>query len=93
MNLRKAQTICNQIEAQYGIGATKRKLTPIEFQINEIDFLEVLNKMVELKEMEVFIEGYADDRIHEHDARVELIALYKAHSMIEKEKWNNIFRR
>ena len=71
----------------------RRKLSPIESQINDIDFLEVLNKMIESKEMEVFIEGYSDDRIHKYDARVELIVLYKAHSMIEKEEWKDIFRR
>jgi len=71
----------------------RKKLSPIESQINDINFLEVLNKIIELKEMEVFMEGDSDDRIHEHDARVELIVLYKAHSMIEKEKWKDIFRR
>lgn len=69
----------------------RKKLVPIESQINEIDFLEVLNKMIELKEMEVFIEGYSDDRIHKHDARVELIVLYKVYGMVEQEKRKNIF--
>lgn len=32
------------------------------------------------------IEGYSDDKIHEYDARVELIALCKVHDMIEKKK-------
>ncbi len=64
----------------------RKKLSPIESQIDDIDFLEVLNKMIELKEMEVFIEGRSDDRIHEHDARVELIVLYKARDLFTKEK-------
>lgn len=71
----------------------RKKLSPIESQIDDIDFLEVLNKMIASKEMEVFIEGESNDRIHKYDARVELIALYKVYDMIEKEKWNNIFRR
>ncbi len=69
----------------------RKKLMPIESRINEIDFLEVLNKMIESKEMEVFIEGYADDRIHKYDARVELIALYKVYSMVEQEKRKRLF--
>lgn len=69
----------------------RKKLIPIESQINEIDFLEVLNKMIESKEMEVLIEGYSDNRIHKHDARVELIALYKAYGMIEKENRKRLF--
>ena len=36
--------------------------------------------------MEVFIEGYTDDRIHKYDARVELIALYKAYDKKKKKK-------
>ncbi len=64
----------------------KRKLSPIESQTDDINFLEVLNKMIELKEMEVFIEGYSDDRIHEHDARVELIVLYKARDLFIEER-------
>lgn len=63
----------------------RKKLTPIESQINEIDFLEVLNTMIKSKEMEVFIEGYSDNKIHKYDARVELLALYKVYDMIEKE--------
>lgn len=64
----------------------RKKLIPIESQINDINFLEVLNKMIESKEMEVFIEGYSDDRIHQHDARVELIVLYKARDLFTEEK-------
>ena len=69
----------------------RKKLSPIESQINDINFLEVLNKIIELKEMEVFMEGDSDDRIHEHDARVELIVLYKAYDMIEKENRKRLF--
>ena len=69
----------------------RKKLSPIESQINDINFLEVLNKMIESKEMEVFMEGDSDDRIHKYDARVELIVLYKAHSMIEKENRKRLF--
>lgn len=68
------------------LRGVRKKLIPIESQINEIDFLEVLNTMIKSKEMEVFIEGYTDDRIHKYDARVELLVLYKAHDMIKKEK-------
>lgn len=71
----------------------RRKLSPIESQINDIDFLKVLNKMIESKEMEVFMEGDSDDRIHKYDARVELIVLYKVYCMVEKEEWKDIFRR
>ena len=77
-------------EADFMRGVRK-KLTPIESQINEIDFLEVLNTMIKTKEMEVFIEGYADDRIHKYDARVELLALYKVYDMIEKENRKRLF--
>lgn len=69
----------------------RKKLIPIESQINDINFLEVLNKIIESKEMEVFIEGDSDDRIHEYDARVELIVLYKAYDMIEKENRKRLF--
>ena len=64
----------------------RKKLIPIESQINDIDFLEVINTMIKSKEMEVFIEGYSDNKIHKYDARVELLALYKVYSMVEKEK-------
>lgn len=69
----------------------RKKLIPIESQISDIDFLEVLNKMIESKEMEVFIEGYSDNRIHKYDARVELIALYKVYGMVEQEKRKRLF--
>lgn len=69
----------------------RKKLIPIESQINDINFLEVLNKIIESKEMEVFIEGDSDDRIHEHDIRVELIVLYKVYDMIEKENRKRLF--
>lgn len=77
-------------EADFMRGVRK-KLVPIESQINEIDFLEVLNTMIKSKEMEVFIEGYSDNRIHKYDARVELIALYKVYSMVEQGKRKRLF--
>lgn len=55
-----------------------KKCEPISSDIINMDFLEVLNEMIVTKEMEVFIEGYSDNKIHKHDARIELLALYKA---------------
>ena len=66
------------------IRGVRKKINPIESQISDIDFLEVLNEMIKSKEMEVLIEGYSDNIIHKHDARVELIVLCKMYSMIEK---------
>lgn len=51
-----------------------------------MDFLEVLNEMIATKEMEVFIEGYSDNKIHTYDARIELITLYKACDLFEQEE-------
>lgn len=63
-----------------------KKCEPISSDIINMDYLEILNKMIQSKEMEVYIEGYSDDKIHKHDARVELIALYKARDLFTKEE-------
>ena len=62
-----------------------KKCEPISSEIINTDCLEVLNKMISTKEMEVVIEGYSDNRIHTHDARIELWVLYKARELFEKE--------
>lgn len=63
-----------------------KKCEPISSDIINMDYLEILNKMIQSKEMEVYIEGYSDDKIHPYDARVELIALYKARDLFTKEE-------
>lgn len=63
-----------------------KKCEPISSDLINMNFLEVLNKMIQSKEMEVYIEGYSDNKIHNYDARVELIALYKARDLFTKEE-------
>ena len=43
MNLRKAQTICNQIEAQYGVGETKWNdiYTSEQELINDLEYVYI----------------------------------------------------
>lgn len=65
-----------------------KKCEPISSDIINTDYLEILNQMIAIKEMEVYIEGYSDNKAHAHDARVELWALYKARELFEKEKSN-----
>lgn len=62
-----------------------KKCEPISSDIINIDCLEILNRMIAAKEIEVVIEGYSDNKIHKHDARVELWVLYKARDLFTKE--------
>jgi len=62
-----------------------KKLDAIASEIPNVNLIEVLNDMIATLEMQIVIEGYSDNKIHKHDARVELIALYKAYGIIEKE--------
>lgn len=63
-----------------------KKCEPISSDLINMNFLEVLNKMIQSKGMEVFIEGYSDNKIHKHDARIELWTLYKARDLFTKEE-------
>lgn len=62
-----------------------KKCEPISSDIINIDCLEILNKMIATKEIEVVIEGYSDDKVHKCDARMELWVLYKARDLFTKE--------
>ena len=65
-----------------------KKCEPISSDIINTDCLEILNKMIATKEIEVVIEGYSDNKIHACDARIELWVLYKARDLFTKEKEN-----
>jgi hypothetical protein len=64
--------------------AANKKLDAI--MKNKINLLEVLDRMIAIKEIDVFINGYSDGKIHEPDIRLELLALYKARDLFTKEK-------
>ena len=63
-----------------------KKLDAIASEIPNVNLIEVLNDMIATLEMQIVIEGYSDNKIHKHDYRLKLLALYKARDVFIKEK-------